>query len=154
MLCKHQESPACGNRPDGFSLIELLLVVTILGILSTVAVPSALRARKAAEKAAVISNLRTLSTHEATYMSVNGRYARLGELNTFMDNSLGTMSGTTMWRGDYQYRMFPSTNPTDTALASQFTIRAIQTTRVWTFFNVVSFEIRTDQTGAITIIEE
>jgi len=154
MFLRRHDPKLCVSPPNGFSLVELLLVVTILGILSTVAVPSALRARKAAEKAAVINNLRTLSTHEATYMSVNGRYARLGELNTFMDNSLGTMSGNTMWRGEYQYRMFPSTNPTDAYLSNQFAIRAIQTTRVFSFFTVVSFEIRTDQSGTITLIEE
>lgn len=133
----------------GFSLIELLLVITIGAILATVSIPSLFRAKRAAEKGAVINNLRTLSTHQMSYMSVNGRYARLTELNTFMGNNLGTITGTSLYRGEYRYRMYPSSNPTNSYLKDRFAMRGTRSER-----GFIVFEIRIDSDGIITIIEE
>ena len=55
------------KRNRGFSLLELLIVVAIILIIATIAVPSLLRSRQSANEAAAVSNLKLLNTAEVTY---------------------------------------------------------------------------------------
>ena len=61
----------------GFTLVELLLVVGLIGILLAIAVPSLLRARMSANEASAISALRSISSAQATFAAScgNGFYA-------------------------------------------------------------------------------
>jgi prepilin-type N-terminal cleavage/methylation domain-containing protein len=54
---------------QGFSLIELLLVVAIILIIAAIAIPSVMRPRIAANEAAAVAALRTINTAEATFSS-------------------------------------------------------------------------------------
>jgi len=53
----------------GFSLIELLIVVAIILIIASIAIPNLLRSRIAANQASTVGSLRTLNTSEVTYSS-------------------------------------------------------------------------------------
>ena len=65
----------------GFSLLELLIVVAIILIIATIAIPSLLRSRQAANESAAVSNLRTINTAEVTYLSsAGGNYGTIGDL--------------------------------------------------------------------------
>lgn len=57
------------NRDCGFSLIELLIVVSVLLIIAAIAVPNFLRARMAANEASAVSSCRTVNTAEFTFMA-------------------------------------------------------------------------------------
>ena len=92
-----------GSNQSGFSMVELLMVVVIVGLLATVAVPSLLSSRDAAEKAATIGALRTIHSYQTTYLAQRGRYARINELNAYFTNTLGTTSGSRVLRGKYTY---------------------------------------------------
>jgi prepilin-type N-terminal cleavage/methylation domain-containing protein len=59
----------------GFSLIELLIVVSIIMVLSAVAVPNLLRVRQNAYEASAVGFLRTLQAAQIAYRSSNGVYA-------------------------------------------------------------------------------
>jgi prepilin-type N-terminal cleavage/methylation domain-containing protein len=111
----------------GFSLIELLLVVTIVAILAAVGVPSLIKARQAAEKGATVAVLRTVHTNQLMYYSHYGRYARLNELNTSTGNTLGTTVGTRIFRGSYFFILTPS--PSDTSLKTRYQIVAYRVDR-------------------------
>jgi len=56
----------------GFSLLELLIVVAIILIIATIAIPSLLRSRQAANESAAVANLRTINTAQVTYYSSSG----------------------------------------------------------------------------------
>ncbi len=55
------------RKPNGFSLIELLIVVAIILIIAAIAIPNLLRARIAANEASAVSSIRTIVSAEATY---------------------------------------------------------------------------------------
>ena len=55
----------------GFSLLELLIVVAIILIIATIAIPSLLRSRQAAQESSAVAQLRTINTAEVTYLSGN-----------------------------------------------------------------------------------
>ena len=59
------------KRQNGFSLLELLIVVAIFLIIATIAIPSLLRSRQAAQESSAVAQVRTINTAEVTYLSSN-----------------------------------------------------------------------------------
>jgi prepilin-type N-terminal cleavage/methylation domain-containing protein len=58
---------------SGFTLTELLIVIAIIGIIASIAIPAMLKARRTANEAAAIGSLRALNSAESSYAAAAGR---------------------------------------------------------------------------------
>ena len=68
------------RKEKGFSLIELLIVVTIIGVIAALAIPGLQKARRYAQSGSAIQSLRTINTAELLYERRYKTYAALVDL--------------------------------------------------------------------------
>jgi prepilin-type N-terminal cleavage/methylation domain-containing protein len=111
------------QRESGFSLIELMLVVVIVGVIAAMAVPAYQKGMWAAENGAAFSTLRSISSTQVSFYTQNSRFGRLDEINKALGNGIGTAVGDRLVRGKYVFEMTPI-RPDDADLATEFLISA------------------------------
>jgi prepilin-type N-terminal cleavage/methylation domain-containing protein len=78
------------KKNEGFTLIELMIVIAIIAIIAAIAIPNLLSARLSANESNAISTLRNLVTSQAQFQSASnmdedqdgtGEYGSFGELS-------------------------------------------------------------------------
>ncbi len=92
MLASHHKKSSVG-----FSLIELIIVVTLIGIIAAIAIPNLLTVRRTAQEASGAAIVKSLIKAESMYFSSYGNQAGYGTLNDLVarnciDGSLLTES--------------------------------------------------------------
>ncbi|KLV06335.1 pilin [Photobacterium ganghwense] len=87
------------KKQNGFTLIELMIVVAIIGVLSAIAVPAYQDYVKRSEGASALATLKSLITPSELWYQENGDYLKSEQANIFTalgisakSNSLGDIS--------------------------------------------------------------
>lgn len=111
------------NKQTGFTLIELMIVVAVIGVLSAIAIPQYQKYVAKAEVASALSTLTALKTNVEAYTVENGKFPASGEEDNLgrpagMSASTTTTAGITFTqdgikgKGYIQYE-FPTANVND-----------------------------------------
>ena len=61
------------SKKAGFTLVEIMIVVAIIGLLAAIAIPNFVKARTASQKNACIANLKQLEGAKATWALENNK---------------------------------------------------------------------------------
>jgi prepilin-type N-terminal cleavage/methylation domain-containing protein len=75
------------NRKSGFTLVEIMIVVAIIGLLAAIAIPNFVKARTTAQKNACINNLRQIDgakEQQALELKLKTGDAAGADLNTYL----------------------------------------------------------------------
>jgi type IV pilus assembly protein PilE len=99
--------PSCYPKKlsAGFSLIELIIVIAILGIIAAIAFPNLLTARRTAQEASAIAMVKSLVKAEAMYFSTHGNQSSYGSLNDLATRNCIDSSLLTEARNYYTFQV-------------------------------------------------
>ncbi len=100
------------KNEQGFSLVELLIVVAIIAIIAAIAVPSLLTSRQAANEASAIQGCRTIGSAEIAFAATNNQqFTNLTSLvgGGFLDQRFSLVGGQAL--NGYNYAEGTVTNP-------------------------------------------
>lgn len=132
----------------GFSLIELLLVVVIIGVIASISINYFYKAKVAAQNGSAVTTLGIMRQNEVVHLTQRQRYARLDELQELHGNLGNLQSDLTITRGPFKFDLTTSTGtPTASDPKNLTTDFLITATRADT--GPIPYVYTLDQSGRI-----
>jgi type IV pilus assembly protein PilA len=151
--------PSGRQKQNGFSLIELLIVVAIILIIAAIAIPNLLRARIASNESSAVASVRTINTAMISY---NSTYPTVG-FAANLTRLAGTCTGTTIptsataclidsqlasgTKSGYSFVAVGSGGPPDSTYYVYANPLSVNTTGVRSFCSVPDAVVRYTSTG-------
>ncbi len=93
------------NRRRGFTLVEIMIVVAIIGMLASIAVPNFMKARTMARQKSCISNLQSIDGAIETWATdlnkAEGQPVAYSDIRTYLKSTPVCPSGGTTFDNSY-----------------------------------------------------
>ena len=94
------------NKQRGFSLIELLIVVAIIGIIAAIAIPNLIKSQQAAHETAALAEVQTIGKQQVLY-SITSGHGKFADLATLGSKGLVDSNMATGNKGGYVFASTP-----------------------------------------------